>query len=77
MQLCGVALSIEAGGVVLQLATQTLHRDGQGVFVHRNPPHPVKIEPEAVHSTQENFVSLRSRAFTRARRIAGEKGFVM
>ena len=48
MQLCGVALSIEAGGVVLQLATQTLHRDGQGVSVHRNPPHPVKIEPEAV-----------------------------
>ena len=48
MQLCGVALNIEVGVVVLQLATQTLHRDGQGVFVHRNPPHPVKIEPEAV-----------------------------
>ena len=45
MQLCGVALSIEVGVVVLQLATQTLHRDGQGVFVHKIRP----VRPDAVN----------------------------
>ena len=77
MQLCGVALSIEAGGLSSSLPRRRFTATDRAFSSTEIRPIRSKSNRKPSSSTQEDFVSRRSRAFTRARRIAGEKGFVM